>query len=74
MKNLEKYSQQVKKQRRIALGHESMRDFNHGFIKCLFVNKLITAEEKNILMKVYGYGNDDYRYAIEKGILIDQGE
>lgn len=74
-KNIEKHSTRLLKTTdRLALGYESNRDFCYGYLFGLLHAGKITIKERNILDKVFGHKNDNCRYAIENGKLIDYGE
>lgn len=74
-KNIDKNATKLKNiTDRLALGHESTMDFCQGYIFGLFHVGEITLKEKKILDKVFGYQNENCRYTIEKGKLIDYGD
>jgi hypothetical protein len=75
-KHIHIIEQQIKKQERLALGYESMMDFYYGYIKALFVNKLISKSEYLILKKVYSWENDQGQYSIDDDgkLAIDKEE
>lgn len=75
MTKLDKIIKRLKSNERKALGYESMLDFYYGYITALYQNDLISAKEKNMLIKVYASTENDWcRYSIENGKLVDNGE
>lgn len=74
-KILQKYFDQLNKlNSRLALGHPECTYWSLGFIHGLKISGKISLQEKRILDKVFGYENDNCRYTIVKGALLDYGD
>lgn len=74
-KNIEKYATKLEAVTdRLALGYEPTMEFCRGYLFGLLHAGEISLKEKRILDKVFGYANENCRYAIEKGKLIDYGD
>lgn len=76
MNNLQKIADEIKRQNdRKHLGWEETPAFNFGYLSALRKHGVITNKEYNALKKVFlSVGDDECRYCIENGKLVDQGE